>query len=528
MPRHIVKVAMIVFLCFNFALSVHAEHLSVYTLDCPEQYGTIIKRIHNGGDKTVVLLQDAHTDLGVQKNIARLIAYYADPTKDRDSVRLVAVEGAEDYMDYNTYREYPVRSIRERLADEYLELGIFTGAEYAAITGEVAIDLFGAEDWGTFEKNYLTRYRISGTINENKQTIRSMQEHLRSLKVALYKNELFLFDQEAKSFESGTHSVNSFLPVLYGHIKKSGIALIDYPQVSIVFGLVNADMFLDRLQARQEEARLISALGEFIDVSKLKDSGDLERQRFIINACRTHRIPVEEESAFFKLYAYNRNAKAVDTVALLGEIDTINQMIRRQYATSSVAQELIDIDRILTCAYNLAELKATRAEVRFFFENRDAFELERIDSFIRSEARKHGQLLRSDYDTSRLNSFFDTVETFYMGVLARDEKIARNLLDEMVRSESATALLVIGGFHTAGILHALSAHKINAIVVSPQLLDNGSSIDIQRRFFGPLKNIQPDMVGTIQPLRTYVERYKERIEKKFSDQAFQLTLEMIT
>lgn len=517
------KVALIVLISFGLALSVQAGHPSVYTLDCPDQYGTIIKRINNKSEKTVLVIQDAHTDLAVQKNIARLIAYYTSS----QPLQLIAVEGAQGYMDYETYRDYPVQSIRDRLAEKYVGLGIFTGAEYAAITADSTIDLFGAEDWQTFEKNYRARYRISGRMPAQIETIRAMLRQLETLKVPLYKDELFLFDKQAADFESARLSLESFLPIVYTHMKKKGLSFLEFPQVATVSGLARSQMFLDRLQAEREEARLMGALSEHIDISKLKAAGELERARFIINACKENHVPIDAFEAFLKLYAYNRAMAAVDAVVLLQELNQICHTLRMSYASTQAAHELIHTERILTCALSVAELKATREEVRFFCENRDAFDLERIDSFIKTEARKHGQSMRGDYDLSESAEFFNTAEDFYRGVLARDSMIARNLIDTMEAKKETAAVLVIGGFHTEGIVHELSQKRINAIIVSPRHQDHGPSIDIHRRFFGPLKDIQPEMVGTIQPLRSFVESYSERVKKKFADEAFDMTLEMI-
>lgn len=492
-------------------------------LDCPDQYGTIVKRINNKSKKTVLVIQDAHTDLEVQKNIAHLIKYYTSS----HALQLIAVEGAQGYMDYDAYREYPVQSIRDRLAEKYVGLGIFTGAEYAAITSQRTIDLYGAEDWPTFDENYRARYRISGRMSAQIEVIRTLRRYLEDLKVSLYKDELFLFDKQVADFENARQSLERFLPIVYAHMKKNELSFLDFPQVSTVVDLVSVQMLLERPQAQYEEARLMAALAGYMDISKLHSAGELERARFIINACKEKHIPIDAAGAFQKLYAYNRRMAAVDAVVLLQEVNQICHTLRMSYASTQAAQEIVQTERILSCALNVAELKATREEVRFFFENRAAFDLVRIDSFIKTIAREHGQSIRTDYDLSGAADFFETAEDFYRGVLMRDSMIARNLIDMMEEKKEMTAALVIGGFHTEGIVRELAQRRINAVIVSPRHHGQGAEIDIHRRFFGPLKNIQPDMVGTIQPLRSFVESYSERVKKKFADEAFDMTLEMI-
>ena len=85
-------------------------------IEIPEDYG-MIKDIHNAGSQKIIInIQDAHSNLGAQESINRII----ESLESEYNLKMVALEGARGYVDTSLIQSHPDEKVRKKIADYFL------------------------------------------------------------------------------------------------------------------------------------------------------------------------------------------------------------------------------------------------------------------------------------------------------------------------------------------------------------------------------------------------------------------------
>jgi hypothetical protein len=114
-----------------------------------------------GSQQTVVLLQDLHANVGVQKNIASML--YRLLSKNKIPRLLVCVEGASGEGDVSLLRSLP-RGVRQAFEEMLLHRAYLTGAELAAT--EAAADIYQQQAvWGYRMKSFFSQQSNAGPVS---------------------------------------------------------------------------------------------------------------------------------------------------------------------------------------------------------------------------------------------------------------------------------------------------------------------------------------------------------------------------
>ena len=115
----------------------------------PSEIGTVKSSFQGSQDRLVIHIQDAHVNEEAQRNIARLVEYSHKTLKNN----LVAVEGAEGYLETALLGSFDDPNARKLISDYYLREGILSGPEYLAITELPELKIYGVEEKALYEEN---------------------------------------------------------------------------------------------------------------------------------------------------------------------------------------------------------------------------------------------------------------------------------------------------------------------------------------------------------------------------------------
>ncbi len=181
---------------FSFGLP---ENLS--SVQTPEELGKVQEYFKGRGDRSVILIQDAHAIPDAQKNVHKLITYF----QEKYGVRTVALEGASSKLDTSFFRSFPDKQRLKEIFKDYHEKGELTGGSAAALfsaqsrNGQ-AVHYHGIEDWKLYEEGlelYLEALNQQELIG---QELRIRSQELERKKEAIYSNELLKIDGQLNSF----------------------------------------------------------------------------------------------------------------------------------------------------------------------------------------------------------------------------------------------------------------------------------------------------------------------------------------
>ena len=114
------------------------------------------------------------------------------------------------------------------MAYNYLQKGILTGSEYAAIVSEKPFILYGAEDKELFHSNFKTFH----TVLKHQRAIEKYSQRIETtfaqLKDIIYSEELLEFDHIVHEYMNGTYDMSAFIVLLLEYLDESNIEVFDY------------------------------------------------------------------------------------------------------------------------------------------------------------------------------------------------------------------------------------------------------------------------------------------------------------
>ena len=162
------------------------------SLEFPDSVASVEDAYRSAGSqKTLILIQDAHTNPSAQFNIAKSLDRILD--KDQD-FKLVFLEAADGSDSLSFLRKYGTESKRTQAAGSFVQKGIFNGAEYFDITSLKHILLWGVEDKALYLKS-LDAYKAVAQQREKFLTYLSrVDQAVQSLKPRLFNPLLNEFD----------------------------------------------------------------------------------------------------------------------------------------------------------------------------------------------------------------------------------------------------------------------------------------------------------------------------------------------
>ena len=112
------------------------------SLEIPKSIATMGDTYKGKSGKTLILVQDAHTNESGQMNIARAL----ETILRQEKIRFVFLEAADGNNSVAVVRDKAPLNKRKAVAAEYLKKGIFNGSEYLDMTTNVDFIPWGVED----------------------------------------------------------------------------------------------------------------------------------------------------------------------------------------------------------------------------------------------------------------------------------------------------------------------------------------------------------------------------------------------
>jgi len=175
----------------------------------PSSLGKIEDRFQ-GGEKTVVLIRDAHAIPGAQRSIYEIITYF----QKQYGVPVVAVEGAAAQMDFNIFKSFPDKKILRQTFDEYFESGELPGTVAASILGGADGAYLGIEEWEVYEEGVGLYLSALDREPELLGRLSAAEKNLQERKEKIYSPRLLEIDRTLAGFEENKESLLGVLKVL--------------------------------------------------------------------------------------------------------------------------------------------------------------------------------------------------------------------------------------------------------------------------------------------------------------------------
>ncbi|MDD5085334.1 MAG: hypothetical protein PHE61_04740, partial [Candidatus Omnitrophica bacterium] len=480
--------------------------VSTCSVSIPQDLGSIDEyfvpevngRLTTDDERLVIYLQDCHSSLEAQLNIASIIKHLVKEY----GVKTVYEEGYEGEVPSDELFNIKDKAIKEKVSYFFLDHLRLSGAEYAHINREEDFDLIGAEDFKLYVKD-LEQYKLSSkdqvlidkqlsTLSKTLSQIGEAQypkgiKEYKKLKGKFNRRELSLLDyllRLAKLYAEGSRvrgqgarkeGIDNF-PLPNGErIKVRGSnTQIDSPANPLTG---SPDSLVT--QYLSTKYKFISLIHEYTNKRRITKEDQEKFQKVFSN--------LNPKDFFKELSQFENEIKDIylnvgadpcvcplDNGPAQGPAPTTGQSLR----------QLLQYEEDLAILYKLNHLQLTEEEYGLYQERiKSALQTEEIARFI-SPYLKRPVLLYKEWEKLLLKNvdFYEIAQdrettvvqkvvrneiaSASFGLLPRNDGDARRTMQDARRSP---VVLVMGGFHSNGIKQKLRSQNISFIAISPRI-----------------------------------------------------------
>ena len=516
---------------FSIFVSLFACHSSLYAFAIPSEYARLEKKIEGTNGKTIFLIQEAHSEYQVQKNIAGLLRYLIQS----HGLHLVFVEGGWGSVSLSYLRNYGSEEGRLKVAEEYLKSGKISAEEYLDITSDFEIELWGVEDPKLYEQNMKAFFFIHSEQTKWLSELSKLKSALDVLAEKLFPQALQDFRKEQEAFGSQKISLLEYLqfllrlnqgtvlggtgletPRLESQVSPSEPSpdFADFPTLRNLMALSGEGGF-DPEKVEWEKHELVRALSRKLTKPELEEM-----------ALHENRKTSEEELAFIQvlLAAYQREASVakrikvdhlrqyarsleeslkMDSRKLFSELRALEDQTADRLAQSAEQKELVKKLDGAALLEKLFKLELGPEDFARLRENPTHFDLSSWRTFLLKifratpspsplplsggEDQGEGMFFAADWDMDLLQNAIAQAQEFYSAAEAREKAMIRNVTEKMDAQKEKDAVLISGGFHTERLSRAFQELGFSVVVLTPRFASALDSKGHQERYFQILK-----------------------------------------
>ncbi|MBN1493861.1 MAG: hypothetical protein JW938_06895 [Candidatus Omnitrophica bacterium] len=479
---------------------------TVYTIQIPEDHGKVSQRWKGEDERIIIHIQDAHSNLDAQVNLARIICELIPQISEQENP-FIGIEGAIGGYDLKELRDFPIKEARDIVGRNFVKDGKFIGAEYASVISDRDFTLYGLEDKGLLMQDYNAFYHVSEKQDDIEKAIAEIEQQIEELKEMIYGGPLKKFDADASAYEKRDMDILPFVQILYPALDELGIDLMRYVSLMQFKEIVLLEQAIDRDELQGEIERLVEqvAIGSRVkgqgarnpergtqnpELSQLytdyKAGTVAEREMVftLMNIAISRDINLLLFPNIDKLAQYYRRFALIDFNVLMREILKANNEIRNKLATTKDENLLIDLWRIVVILKQLVSLKVIREDVSEFRREKMKYSLPFIYKGMEVLAQRKGLALDLTEPQIDFDAVLALADEFYSLAEERNEAMLANLLSEMDRTQQNVGVLVAGGFHSDGIVDMLKQRNISYLTIQPRIDELGENVAYMDRMMG--------------------------------------------
>ena len=163
----------------------------------PKDNWVLQEEVEGRNGRLVILIQDAHTNTGGQKNLAAGLDYFLKAK----NIPLIFVEGSSQDVSLTACRTKLPLNLWRRVARRFLSDGVLSGEEYLNLTTEYPMTLSGMEHRSLYDRNLRAYADIASTRQKALSYLEKSKAALGRLKRRFYPKALINFESDEDHFE---------------------------------------------------------------------------------------------------------------------------------------------------------------------------------------------------------------------------------------------------------------------------------------------------------------------------------------
>jgi len=426
----------------------------------PETLGTIEEAFLTGGNRTVILIQDAHAVPQAQNSIRKLIAYFKKEYGAGD----VAFEGAAGSMDTFFLRHFPDQALLKKTMRAYHERAELSGASAAALFDSDSGGYYGAEDWPLFEEGVRFYQEASKKEPERIAQIDREREALDLRKEKAYSPELKRFDERLNAYR--VH------PEKLAKVLQEANRILPAAQGSALEALIQ-QIHAEETDAEKLEQGARLALQQFRDsLSSLNKSfpadlnaptqsfqtGEMSASEFALllkQAAAKEKIPLSFRSELARQVRMQNKLKQIKGTKLYDELEIYLQSVKASLIRTPEQASLDQESEQLDLLEKIARLELTRDEWEALLKS------VRVSRSVQEKNPEAAAFYQNA--EKREAAFLERLN----GLLNKPQR--RGSDAEGSGARHPAVIFVAGGFHSRGLARRLREENIRYLLLTPAI-----------------------------------------------------------
>ncbi len=509
-------------------------------LHIPENYG-FVKDVYLGSSgKLVLYIEDIHANVEAQKNIERIITHAETFFRD-NPLRLIAVEGAQGRIDPSLLKSCPDKRVKEKIAESLLADGYISGAEWYSVLSDRPVLLYGIEQKGLYVRNLKDFIRVQRIKEKGGRYFEQLRKVMNGISQSAYPPEARPLMQMEDGRRTGSVPVSAYAQFLYeryADARRGNPSLQAYydnlKEFQKFMSAVALEKLIDYKQLPEERESCIAALSAKLDKG---GAAELVEKSLLF---RTGRMPAAEFYSYLRSLAdankvsfdrwpyFERYIRLVGMYGairnddLFAQTDILADLLKGVLLRTDRQKEAARMMKALGILEKMFSLQLSRQEIEYYAAHRDEFTAQRFKQFM--DRYPHEKIEFFDEYLDLIFSAVTYVQEFYDTALARDGALFRNMLRKLKGEENGCAVLITGGFHTAGVRRRLEAEGISYVIVAPrasQAQDNAVymqrmmevSPPFARYMFQP-SHLAAEVLSAVEPITGRAQKNREYLNAK--------------
>ena len=446
----------------------------------PVDIGRVVQDIYVLGDRTVINIQDLHSDENTQKNIVSILEYLVN----NYNVKNIYFEGAIGNLNFGWLNSIKDEKLKKSVANKLLQDGKITGAEYFGFFNKKEdISFKGLEE----EKIYKENFVLLEKMYDNRLAIqKKMDEFLNTLQKAAnqtYNYKLAFVDGLVNDYNNKNISQGEYYSYLFKLLNNSTVS--DYTTISDFLSLDKAFNSLNLKKLEKEISQINKELKEKLAYDKYS-----KLQKMVVNYpdqyynelltfVLTNNLE-KNYGEFIKFSNCLKQKNSIDVVNLFQEENNLTDTLYENCSKTIIERNLIFLNSY------------SKKLLQFFTNSLPSFEYE----YIKNNFNKYCILLEnyvSNTDIIEIKQWYTMVNKFYSNNEQRNLSFLENMLKKEISkkdfvnnfvikndnrksfeeilqiTKQPVDIMVTGGYHSQGLKDLMSKLNINYAVIMPNI-----------------------------------------------------------
>ena len=357
----------------NPSTEIDSSSINIKNLEIPYELGSVKAAYQGAKPEVVVHIQDAHVNEEAQRNIGRIIEYL----KNKQGLKLVAIEGASGRVNTQIVAAFPDQWARETVADYYLAQGLLNGPEHAAITSSPDLQIVGVEDHQLYEENRKIYLDALQYKDRSVRALSEIRQRLDQISRFVFSDALRQLRRESDGYHKQRSYMGQYVRYLIKLAEEQNVSLYPYRQIAAFIKLTEMEKGIDFAKAEEEVASLVTDLkrrvpreesGKFMSLSIQFKLGKMPRgnyYQFLSEQAKKYLTDTEKYENVLKYLEYTQQYESLG-LSLFQEVDQLEETVKNKLFRNESEVTLDRLYRYLLILEGIFDFSFRREDVDYF------------------------------------------------------------------------------------------------------------------------------------------------------------------